>query len=300
MSTGSAAGRVRPPHPVTPYHPLIVNAALTGMVPRRAKVPHVPIEPGEIVEDSSACAASGASILHLHARDPLGEPEWRRESYERFLPEIRERHPELVLCVTTSGRTFPDLEQRADVLELTGDAKPDMASLTLGSLNLRREASVNAPDTILRLAERMGRAGIKPELEVFDSGMAQLAWELLERGLVEPPLYANILLGGPNTAPARVQDLAHLVDSLPDGTVWAAGGFGAFQLAVNGMAVFVGGHVRTGLEDNPWLEFPRRTPATNPQLVERMTRLADLAGREVASPVQARKALGLPAVPAPA
>jgi len=281
-----------------PTEPLIINAALTGMVPRPERVPHVPVSPQEIVDDASRCLDAGAGIVHLHARDHAGDPDWRRETYERFLPEIRARRPDAVLCVSTSGRTFPELERRAHVLSLTGDARPDLASLTLGSLNFRHEASVSSPDTILRLAERMREAKIKPELEVFDSGMAQLAHELLERGLVEPPLYVNLLLGGPNTAPARIRDLAHLVDSLPPDTVWAAGGFGAFQLPVNGMAVFAGGHVRTGLEDNPWLDHSARAPATNVALVDRAARLAELAGRPLAGPGQVRRALGLPVVPA--
>jgi 3-keto-5-aminohexanoate cleavage enzyme len=301
MVPGQTVGeRAHVPHPLRPYEPLIINTALTGMVAQPDQVPNVPLDAPRIVEDAAACVAAGASILHLHARDADGAPDWRHEAYEEFLPEIRERCPDAILCVTTSGRTFPELERRADVLHLEGRCKPEMASLTLGSLNFRRDASVNAPETILRLAERMREAGVKPELEIFDSGMAYLASELLERGLIEPPLYANVILGGPNTAPARARDLAHLVDSLPFGTVWAAGGLGGFQLPVNGMAVFMGGHVRTGLEDNPWLDFASRTPATNAQLVERVAGLAGIAGRNVALPEQARRLLDIPGVPAAA
>jgi len=222
---------VRLPHPLRPYPSLIVNAALTGMIPRRAQVPHIPVTADAIVEDAVACHAAGAAIVHLHARDASEDPTWRREAYGEFIPEIRRRCPGLVVCVTTSGRTFGEVEQRADVLELEGEAKPDMASLTLGSLNFRD---------------------------------------------------GNILLGGINTAPARV---------------WAVAGLGGFQLPANGLAVFMGGHVRTRLEDNPWWDHATREPATNAGLVHRIATLAELAGRRLATPEEARELLGLALVP---
>ncbi|MGI8633298.1 MAG: 3-keto-5-aminohexanoate cleavage protein [Solirubrobacterales bacterium] len=276
-----------------PGDALIINAAITGMVPMPERVPHVPVTPDQIVADAERCVGAGASILHLHARGGDGRPTWRREPYEEFVPAIRERCPEAVVCVTTSGRSVPDPEKRSAVLGLRGDARPDMASLTLGSLNFRHEASINPPELIERLAARMRENNIKPELEIFDTGMAQLAETLLERDLLERPLYANLLLGGPNTAPARPRDLVHLVESLPPDTVWAAGGFGRSQLTVNGLAAFMGGHVRTGLEDNPLYDWKLRTPATNSALVERVVRLADLAGRTVSTAQMTRRTLGV-------
>ena len=290
----SPRARAHVPHPLRPYEPLIVNAAITGMVPRRAQVPHVPVTPEQIVESAVACVDAGASILHLHARDAGERPTWRREAYEAFVPEIRRLRPEAVICVTTSGRDAVELMRRADVLELEGEARPDMASLTLGSLNFRTSASVNAPDTIVALAERMAERGIKPELEIFDSGMAYLAAELLDRGTLQAPLYANLLLGSGNTAPATAGALAHLVGSLPPGTTWAAAGIGPFQLPMNAMAIFMGGHVRTGLEDNPTYDAERRRPATNEGLVARVAGLAEIAGRALATPAEVRERLGLP------
>jgi len=267
--------------------------ALTGMVPRRAHVPHVPVTARQIVDDAAACVAAGATILHLHARNDDESPAWQRDAYARFLPELRERCGDAVLCVSTSGREEGALERRADVLELDGDARPDMASLTLGSMNFRTTASVNAPETIAALASRMRERGIRPELEIFDTGMAYLAAELLGQGVLDAPLYANLLLGGPNTAPAHARALFHLVDALPRGTTWAAGGFGAFQLPMNGMALLMGGHVRTGLEDNPWMDSGRSEPATNVALVRRVVEVARLAGRGVAAPRDVRARLGL-------
>jgi 3-oxoadipate:acetyl-CoA acetyltransferase len=287
-------GRAHLPFPLRPYPPLIVNAALTGMVGRRARVPHLPVTAEQVVADAEACFRAGATIVHLHARRADEEPEWRREGYGEIVAELRRRCPGLVLCVSTSGRTYGELDKRADVLLLEGDERPDFASLTLGSLNFRDTASVNAPQTIVALADRMRAAGLRPELEVFDTGMAAVAHRLLADGLVEPPLYANLLLGSPNTAPATARDLAFLADALPDGTVWAAAGIGAFQLPMNAIAVFMGGHVRTGLEDSPYLSYATREPATNEQLVQRAVALAEMAGRRVATTAEARAIIGLP------
>jgi 3-keto-5-aminohexanoate cleavage enzyme len=281
------------PHPLRPYDPLIVNVALTGMMPRTDRVPHVPVTPEAIVDTAARCVGLGATIVHLHARDGDEAPDSRRSAYEAIIPALRERCPDVVICVTTSGREVGAFEQRADVLRLTGEARPDMASLTLGSLNFRTSASVTSPDMILRLADAMGETGIKPELEIFDTGMAHLAGHLLDRGVLQPPLYANVLLGSLGTAPAHAEGLAHVVRSLPPGTVWAGAGIGAFQLPVTALATFMGGHVRTGLEDNPFLDHRTREDATNEQLVERAVALAAIAQRDVATPAWTRAALGL-------
>ena len=143
-----------------------------------------------------------------------------------------------------------------------------MASLTLGSLNFRDTASVTEPGTIRALAGRMRERGIRPELEIFDSGMAYVAHELIREGHLTPPLYANLLLGSLGTAPATAAALTHLVDALPPETVWAAAGIGAFQLTMNGLAVFMGGHVRTGLEDNPYLDAHTRWLESQPATSE--------------------------------
>jgi 3-keto-5-aminohexanoate cleavage enzyme len=266
------------------------------MVARRADSPHVPLSVEEIVADGAACAALGATMLHLHARRADGSPAWERAAFREIVLGLRERCPEAVLCVTTSGREVGELDKRADVLDLDGDARPDMASLTLGSLNFRTQASTNAPDVIVGLARAMAERGIRPELEVFDTGMAYLARELLHREVIAGPLYANVLLGGPNTAPATAGDLARMVDALPAGTTWGAAGLGSFQLAMNAIAIFMGGHVRTGLEDSLWLDAGRRRPATNRALVERVAGLAAVAGRPLASAAQTRARLGLAAI----
>lgn len=288
------------PNPIRPWEPLIVNAAITGMVPMPDRVPHVPVTPDAIVREAVRCADAGASIVHLHARDEEGRPTWRKDVYAQFIPRIREQVPDLVICVTTSGRNYPEIEKRGEALTLEGDCAPDMASLTLSSLNFITGPSINAPETVQGLAEMMRDRGIRPELEVFDAGMGYVAEHLADKGVLEPPFYANLMMGSLGTAPARMADLAHIVNSLPAGTAWAAAGLGGTQLPMNAMAVFGGGHVRTGLEDNPYLDYAARTPATNSALVRRVVGLARLAGRPVATPAQVRERLGLrPMTPAP-
>jgi uncharacterized protein (DUF849 family) len=284
-----------PAHPRTPYPPLIVNAALTGMVAQRERFPDVPLTTDEIVRDAERCFGAGATIVHLHARDEHGRPDWRREAFAELIPEVRSRCPGIVVCVTTSGRAVSDVEQRADVLRLDGEARPDMASLTLGSLNFRTGPSINAIETVEALAASMAEHKISPELEIFDLGMAQFARRLLADGRLAAPLYANLMLGFPNSAPADARSLVALVEALPAGTTWAAAGLGAYQASANALAIAMGGHVRTGLEDNPWLDAAGARPATNAGLVERAVVMASAIDRRVATPAETRSMLGLPA-----
>lgn len=276
-------------------HPLIVNAALTGMVPTRRDSASVPLTPEEIAADAERCVLAGASIVHLHARDDDGTATYRSEVYAEIVTRVRERCPDVVVCVSTSGRVFKTYEERSEVLDLDGDLKPEMASLTLGSLNFPKQASVNEPDMIRRLAERMAELGIVPELEVFDVGMLDTASYLIGRDVLRTPFYANLLLGSLGTLSATPFNLALLVEKLPPGTTWAAAGIGRFQFPMNALAITMGGHVRVGLEDNLWLDVEKTRPATNVALVERIVRLAQAAERDIATPAQARELIGLPA-----
>jgi 3-keto-5-aminohexanoate cleavage enzyme len=201
----------------------------------------------------------------------------------------------VVVCVSTSGRVFREFEQRAEALALDGDLRPELASLTLGSLNFPKHASVNDPEMIKRLAERMVERGIMPELEVFDFGMVDYARHLLAQGVLLAPLYFNLLLGSLGTLSASPFHLAALVQSLPRGAAWGATGIGRYQFEVNALAVAMGGHVRVGLEDAVYMDAEKRRPASNAALVERVAALARACEREVATPAQARELIGLPA-----
>jgi 3-oxoadipate:acetyl-CoA acetyltransferase len=275
--------------------PLIINAALTGMVPMKDENPALPVTPEEIAEDAWGCVQAGAAIVHLHARDDDGRPTFRKEIYGEIISAVRSRCPSVIVCVSTSGRTFKAFEERSDVLDLGGDVKPELASLTLGSLNFPKQASVNDPEMIRRLAERMSERGIVPELEVFDFGMVDYAKALIERGLLQPPHYFNLLLGSLGTLSATPFHLATLAAALPAESTWAGAGIGRFQFFVNSMAISMGGHVRVGLEDNLWLDTKKERPASNPELVERLAQLARAAERKIATPDKARELIGLPA-----
>jgi len=279
---------------MTAWSPLIVNVALTGMVPTKADNPAVPITPAEIVEDAERCVQAGASIVHVHARDEDGAPTWRAEVYAEIVGGIRERCPAVMGCVSTSGRMWSELERRAEVLDLEGELRPDLASLTLGSLNFPKQASVNEPVTIVALAERMRERGIVPELEIFDLGMTDYARFLVERGVLRPPFVFNVLLGSLGTLAATPLNLAVVTGALPEGSVWASAGIGRFQLPMNALAIAAGGHVRVGLEDNLWLDVEKTRPATNLALVERLVSIARAAERPIATPTEARELIGLP------
>lgn len=273
---------------------LIINLCPTGMVPTKALTPHVPVTTEEILADVERCAALGAAIIHVHARDDTGKPTQRADHFGPIVAGIRAIDPELVVCVTCSGRYAPDLESRAEVLSLEGDAKPDMASLTLGSNNFVRQASVNAPDIIRGLAERMRERGIMPELEVFEPGMVAFGRYLVETGLIDAPCYINVLLGNPGTARLTPGSLAGFLAEMPDEWTWALAGIGRHQLPANAMSIAAGGHVRVGLEDNIWFDRERTTLATNAMLLERVARMAGELERPLATPAEVRSLLGIP------
>lgn len=274
--------------------PLIVNLAPTGAVADTAKNPHVPVSHAAIVEDIGHCTRAGAAMAHLHVRDEAGQPSADPRLFQvlisalRATPETRE----LALCVSTSGRHGQTLEQRAAVLDLSGAAKPDLASLTLGSLNFARGASLNEPDTIRFLAKRMLERGIRPELEIFDLGMLHYAKVLIAEGLLAPPFYFNLMLGNLAGAQATLNDLAALVNLLPPGSLWSVGGIGKNQRTAAGLGCVAAHGVRIGLEDNLWRD-DRATPATNLWLVRRLAELAAAYGRPLASPAEVRRRLEL-------
>lgn len=281
------------PYPLTQYPKLIINAALTGMVAGRKESAHVPLTPDEIIEDAVSCRQAGAAIVHLHARGKDEKPVCEKAYYREIIEGVRSRCPDVIVCASTSGRVHNAFAQRSDVLALTGRAKPDMASLTLGSLNFPQSASVTDPDMIRHLAEKMKEAGIVPELEVFDTSMLYTMKELIRTGVLTPPFYCNLLLGSLYSTPATLFNLACLVKDMPYDTQWAAAGIGIFQLKMNTAAILMGGHVRVGLEDNLYYDAAKTEPATNPGLVERIARLAKELGREIATPKEARQMIGL-------
>jgi 3-keto-5-aminohexanoate cleavage enzyme len=268
---------------------LIINAAITGCVLDKSDTSHLPVTVKEMTDCARQVREAGASIVHLHARDADGRPVCDAAAYRELVSSVRQACPDLVVCVSLSGRLVADVGQRAAALE----ARPDLASLTLGSMNFPTQASVNPPETIRELAARIHAAGAVPKLEAFEAGHINYAAYLISKGLLRPPHYFNLILGSLGAAPLDLVGLGHMVGILPPGSVWSVGGIGRHQLDANLLAIAAGGHVRVGLEDNNYFDRARTDRADNVRLVERIARIAREVGRDPATPAEARSILGL-------
>jgi len=261
---------------------LIIDFTPTGMIPTKDMTPYVPIKVHEIVEDIKSAWELGITKVHLHARDPQsGNPTFKKDIYGEIIERVRSFAPNLVICVSLSGRTFNKFEERSEVLELEGSLKPDMGSLTLSSLNFNKIASMNSPDMIQSLAAKMKEKGIVPELEAFDSGMINFSKYLIKRNLLIPPYYFNLLLGNIACAQADILHAGIMIRDLPENSFWSLAGIGDQQLKMNSLAIAIGGGVRIGLEDNIWYDASRTILASNTDLIKRIHLLAMANGREM-------------------
>jgi uncharacterized protein (DUF849 family) len=255
--------------------------------------PHVPIQPEEIITQVLEASEYGVNMVHLHARDwDSGIPTYKKEIYCEIINGIRKKNKDLVLCVSTSGRNFSEFEKRSECLELTGEVKPDFGSLTLSSLNFNQQASINAPEMIKALAQKMLDNNIRPELEAFDLGMINYAKYLITKKLIKPPYYFNLILGNIACAQANMLSLGLMVKELPENSIWSAGGIGNWQLKMNAMAIIEGGGVRIGLEDNIYFDDDRKILAANIDLVKRIAAIAKVMGKEPFSQKETREILG--------
>ena len=272
----------------------ILNFTPTGMIPTKEMTPFVPITPDEIIDEVLNVVDLGVTMVHLHARDPeTGETTYKKEIYAEIIRGIRNKEKNLILCVSTSGRNVSEFEKRSECLDLEDELKPDFGSLTLSSLNFNKQANINSPQMIQDLARKMMEKGIKAELEAFDLGMINYSKYLIQKGLLLPPYYFNLILGNIACAQADMLHFALLINELPEESVWSVGGVGDYQLQMNAMAVVAGGGVRIGLEDNIWYDVERTRLARNRDLIERIVSIAKTMGREPFSPKEARDLLKL-------
>jgi 3-keto-5-aminohexanoate cleavage enzyme len=266
------------------------------MIPIKETTPHVPLSISEIIEEVHAAWEAGITMLHLHARDPItGESSQRKEIYAKLIEGIRTYAQELIICVSLSGRNAPEFALRAQALDLKGSLKPDMGSLTLSSLNFNQRASINEPEIIQKLAERMLEKGIHPELEAFDAGMINYAKYLYKKGLLKPPFYFNLIMGNIACAQPDMLHLGVMLNDLPQGALWSVGAIGDFQLSMNSVAIAMGGGVRVGLEDNIWFDQGRTKLARNIELIKRVHILREANGRELMSSAELREIMQLEA-----
>lgn len=233
--------------------PAIITVAITGAQPRKAQNPAVPVTPAEQIESTHEAYEAGAALVHIHVRNKDESPSSDPDLFAQVQEGVKKHCPDMIIQFSTGGRGRKQ-EERGSALKL----RPDMASLATGSVNFPNRIYENAPDLVEGLARSMLEFDVKPEIEVFDLAMLYNARDLAERELIKKPLHVQFVMGIPNALPARRKVLDFLVselkDIMPDAT-WAAAGIARHQLEVNEWTLELGGHVRTGLEDN--IKFDR-------------------------------------------
>jgi 3-keto-5-aminohexanoate cleavage enzyme len=278
--------------------PVVITAALTGVLATREQCPAIPYTPKEIAEDARRAFDAGAAIVHIHARTPEGGPDWRVETFREIQSEVRARS-NVILNFSTGAVGVPAEERVAHIREL----KPDIGALNMGSMNYaiyssRKKAFyhdhvfANPFHDIHFFLQAMNDAGVRPELECFDTGHIANTAPLIDMGVLRPPYQFSLIMGVLGGIPGTPRHLQNQVDTLPEGSFWQVIGIGLNQWSLVAAALVLGGNVRVGLEDNFYVEEGRMAK-NNGQLVEKAARLAQEVGRPVASVAEARKILCL-------
>jgi 3-keto-5-aminohexanoate cleavage enzyme len=270
---------------------IIITAAISGAEVTQEMNPAVPYTVDEFVREAKSAADAGAAIIHLHARHDDGTPTQDKERFRQLIDAIREACPKVIIQPSTGGATGMTATERLQPTELN----PEMASLDCGTMNFGGdEIFVNTENMIIEFAARMRERNIKPELECFDKSHIDMAMRLVNQGHIDRPLHFNLVLGVNGGAAATPRDLLFMRHSLPSDASFTVTAMGRQQLPLNVMAMAMGGHPRTGFEDN--LQYSRRVNATsNGELVARLVRIAKEMNLEIASPDEAREMLQLPA-----
>lgn len=268
-------------------YPVIITVAGVGAELTKKDTPFLPASPDEIIEEAVRISERGAAIFHLHVRDERGRPTIDPNILRRVVKATRQR-TDLIVQISTGGSIGDSYADRLKTL-VPG---VEMGSLTLGSVNFGGDVFLNPRPFIEKLAGKMLKLGVKPELEIFDVAMMEYAHHLLRKGLLSEPLHFNIILGGPGWLAATVENLEFILRKIPEGATWSASGVGRGQLPMIEYAVSHGGHVRTGLEDNIFIRKGELAKG-NVELVDQAVELARKFGRSVATPAEARKILGI-------
>ncbi|NCX40041.1 MAG: 3-keto-5-aminohexanoate cleavage protein [Burkholderiaceae bacterium] len=270
--------------------PVIITVAITGAVPRKKDCPGLPVTPTEQIEETHKAYEAGASLVHIHVRNPDETPSSDPDLFAQVQEGVQKHCPDMIIQFSTGGRGR-DQSARGSMLF----HRPDMASLATGSTNFPVGIYENPTDFVEGLASEMLKYEIKPEVEIFDLAMLYNAANLVKKGLLLPPPHVQFVMGVPNAMPVRRTILEFLIKELKDvmpNATWTAAGIGKNQLVVNEWALELGGHVRTGLEDN--IRFDEtRLAKDNAELVGRLAKMARDRGRPVATGAQARQLLGL-------
>ncbi|MFD9887083.1 3-keto-5-aminohexanoate cleavage protein [Streptomyces alboflavus] len=290
---------------------VIITCALTGAGDTVRKSPHVPVTPEQIARDAVRAAEAGAAVVHIHVRDPeTGVPSRDPRLYREVVERVKETGTDVVINLTAGmgGDLVVDPEQPLKGLgELPGtdlvggldrlphveDLLPDICTLDCGSLNFGDGSNlyVSTPDMLRQGARRIQELGVRPELEIFDTGQLWFAKQLLAEGLLDDPTVFQLCMGIPWGAPADPGVLQSMVNMLPEGAQWASFAIGRMQMPWVAQSILLGGQVRVGLEDNLYLG--KGNKVSNAQLVERAVQITENLGSRVATPDEARRKLGL-------
>lgn len=271
--------------------PMVVTAALVGAETTREQTPFLPISAEEIAEDAAKCREAGAALVHLHVRNPDGSPSQSPELFRAAIREIRKRC-DILIQTSTGGAVGMSVDERCGPLTLSGPDKPDMATLTTGTVNFGEDVFWNPRSLVRDIAKRIRSVGIKPELECFDAGMVDEARYLAAEGLVALPAHFEFVLGVPGGLGARPEALDFLISCLPPHCTWTAAGMGRHQLPFVELAAQRGGNARVGLEDNIFLAKGVLAKGSF-ELVAEAAKRAKAQGRRPATPQEARELLRL-------
>jgi 3-keto-5-aminohexanoate cleavage enzyme len=273
---------------VTVGEPVVVTAAVVGAEVTREQSPFVPYAPGEIAQAALDAWRAGAAAVHLHARWPDGRASQEGRHFREIIDRIRAAGSDVVIQCSTGGAVGMSVDERL------GSLVPgaEMGTLNLGTMNFGDDVFVNARPDIVRIAARLREQGLVPECEVYDAGMLDTLRWLLDKGHLAAPYHVQFVLGVPGGMSGSERNLRFLVEGLPEPTHWTVAGIGRFELPMAELALGLGGHVRVGLEDNLFVSKGVLARGSA-ELVERAVAMARKAGREPATPAQARALLGI-------
>lgn len=271
--------------------PLILNVAVTGAVPLKSRYPLLPQEPDEIVQVVAECFDLGARVFHIHMRDRHGTPTQDPGRYIETISGIRETSPEAIICATTSSRASGSFEDRIRPLLLEKPYLPDFSSLSLGSFNFPDSISRNPLSEIREILSTMNQVGVRPELEVFEPGMIEVASILRDEQLLSGKLVFNVLLGNVGSSTFNAASLGYFSSTIPQDAEWSVAGIGRYQKRAIFSGISLGLNVRLGMEDAPNVSGDRKW--SNQRAVALATKVAEQFGRPIESPSGARLRLGL-------
>jgi 3-keto-5-aminohexanoate cleavage enzyme len=271
--------------------PMVITAALVGAETTREQTPYLPITAEEIGIEAAKCREAGAAMVHIHVRTADGKPSQDAELFRAAIREIRKRS-DILVQTSTGGAVGMSVDERCGPLTLTGSDRPDMATLSTGTVNFGEDVFWNPRSLVRDIATRIRKLGIKPEIECFDAGMIDEARYLAKEGYVDLPAHFDFVLGVPGALAARPEALDFMIASIPEGCSWTVAGVGRHQLPMAELGAERGGNVRVGLEDNIYLSKGVLAKGSY-ELVAEAAKRGQAKGRTLATPQQARELLRL-------